>query len=94
VQDEDGGPLPNTKRKKKLLEFDRDDNDVPILEDPLKMIARVMEPVVRQFLSIHYSESIYPRRRNLMYLIFILSRHFFQWKEDCRRLDGAFRKPR
>jgi hypothetical protein len=58
AQDRDGGALPNKKRKKKLLlEFDRDDNGVPMLENPSQMIARAMEPVVRQFLAIHYSES-------------------------------------
>jgi hypothetical protein len=58
MQDGDEEALPSTKRKKKLLvDFDRDDNGGPILNDPSQMIARVMEPMVRQFMSIHYSES-------------------------------------
>ena len=58
MQDGNEEALPSTKRKKKLLvDFDRDDNGGPILEDPSQMIAQVMEPMVRQFMSIHYSES-------------------------------------
>ena len=39
------------------MEFELDDNDAPILEDPSQMMARDMEPIVRQYMSIHYSES-------------------------------------
>jgi hypothetical protein len=40
------------------VEFDRDDDDVPILDDPSQMMAQVMEPMVRQFLAIHYSKPV------------------------------------
>jgi len=50
--------LPTTQRKKKAaVEFELDDNDVPILSDPSQLMARDMEPLVRQYMSIHYSES-------------------------------------
>jgi hypothetical protein len=50
--------LPTTQRKKKAaVEFKLDDNDVPILDDPSQLMARDMEPLVRQYMSIHYSES-------------------------------------
>jgi hypothetical protein len=59
AEDSDRGTLPTILRNKKaVVEFDRDENDAPVLVDPSGMMARVMEPVVRQFLSIHYSESI------------------------------------
>jgi hypothetical protein len=58
VRDGNAASLPTTKRKKKQHDFDRDDNDAPILNDPSQMMARVMEPMVRQFMSIHYSESV------------------------------------
>ena len=58
-EDGDAGALPTTlRRKKAAVEFDRDEDDAPILNDPSQMMARVMEPMVRQFLSIYYSESI------------------------------------
>ena len=50
--------LPTTQRKKKaVVEFELDDNGVPILSDPSQLMARDMEPLVRQYMSIHYSES-------------------------------------
>jgi hypothetical protein len=50
--------LPTTQRKKKAaVEFELDDNDVPILSDPSQLMARDMEPLVRQYMSIHYSKS-------------------------------------
>jgi hypothetical protein len=60
AQAEDAGSLLTTHRKKKkvLVEFERDDDDAPILEDPSRMMARVMEPMVRQFLTIYYGKSI------------------------------------
>jgi hypothetical protein len=58
LQDGDKMALPTTKRKKKTFEFDVDDDENPILDDPSQMMARVMEPMVRQFLSIYYSMSI------------------------------------
>jgi hypothetical protein len=59
TQAKDTRTLPTARRKKKVpVEFDREDDDTPILEDPSQMMARVMEPMVRQFLSIHYSTSI------------------------------------
>lgn len=39
------------------MEFELDDNDAPILKDPSQMMAWDMEPIVRQYMSIHYSES-------------------------------------
>jgi len=47
------------------VEFERDDNDAPILNNPSQMMAWDMHPVVRQFMSIHYSGSIEGRRRCL-----------------------------
>ena len=60
AQVEDAGSLLTTHRKKKkvLVEFERDDDDAPVLEDPSRMMARVMEPMVRQFLTIYYGKSI------------------------------------
>jgi len=50
--------LPTTQRKKKAaVEFELDDNGVPILSDPSQLLAWDMEPLVRQYMSIHYSES-------------------------------------
>ena len=51
--------LPTTQRRKKaVVEFDRDEDDAPILNDPSHMLVQTMEPMVRKFLSIYYSESV------------------------------------
>ena len=92
---EDGSArtLPSAVRKKKaVVEFDRDEDDIPILNDPSLMMARVMEPMVRQFLSIHYSESISNQKRSKSYIC--VCRQVLEWNEDCRGLDRAFREPR
>jgi hypothetical protein len=54
------------------VEFDLDDNDAPILNDPSQMTARDMEPVVRQYMSVHYSEYFTCQIDELFYLIFLL----------------------
>ena len=49
--------LPTTKRKtKQLVLFDQDENNLPLLDNPSQMMARVMEPMVRQFMAAHYSK--------------------------------------
>ena len=40
-----------------MVEFELDNNDVPVLRDPSQMLAWDMEPLVRQYMSIHYSKS-------------------------------------
>jgi hypothetical protein len=64
--------LPTARRKKIAVEFDLDDNDAPILSEPSQMIARDMEPVVRQYMSIHYSGYFTCQMAELFYLIFLL----------------------
>ena len=54
----DAMALPTMQRRKKVtVEFELDRNDAPILNDPCEMMARDMEPVVRQYMALHYSES-------------------------------------
>jgi hypothetical protein len=49
--------LPTTKRKtKQLMLFDQDENNLLLLDNPSKMMARVMKPLVRQFMAAHYSK--------------------------------------
>ena len=64
--------LPTTRRKKNAVEFELDDNDAPILNDPSQMTARDMEPLVRQYMSIHYSEYFAYQMDELFYLISLL----------------------
>ena len=59
--------MPTARKKKVPVEFERDDDNAPILNSPSQMMARAMEPMVRRFMSIHYSESVEIRQPVLFY---------------------------